>query len=296
MTERIALGVEYDGRGFCGWQTQPGGCGVQDALQAALSRMAGHAITVFCAGRTDAGVHASWQVLHFDTDARRPESAWTRGVNAFLPPAVGVLWARQTGPAFHARFDARSRSYRYRLLCRTARPAIDHGRVGWWPGPLDLGAMREAAGLLLGTQDFSSFRAAECQARSPVRELQNIDIDVEDGLISFDLRANAFLHHMVRNIVGSLVYVGAGRRPPRWIGDILDARDRSLAAPTFAPDGLSLRGVEYDPGHGLPEPPPVGGGGASPGNPPCAPGSRSAESPAPRTPSPPPPPAPTRSA
>jgi tRNA pseudouridine38-40 synthase len=258
--------------------------------------MAGHAVSVTCAGRTDAGVHASWQVLHFDTEARRPESAWTRGVNAFLPPAVSVLWARRVDPAFHARFDARSRSYRYRLLCRPARPAMEHGRVGWWPGPLDPEAMREAAGRLLGTHDFSTFRAAECQARTPVRQLEVVDIGVEDDLIMFDLRANAFLHHMVRNIVGSLVYVGAGRRPPHWIGDILEARDRSLAAPTFAPDGLILRGVEYDAALGLPEPPPPGGGGPSPEGPSCAPGSRSAESPAPRTPSPPPLPAPMRSA
>lgn len=296
MTERIALGVEYDGRGFCGWQTQPGRCGVQDALQAALARMAGHAVSVTCAGRTDAGVHAAWQVLHFDTDARRPESAWTRGVNAFLPPAVSVLWVRRVDPAFHARFDARSRSYRYRLSSRPARPAMEHGRVGWWPGVLDLGAMREAAGLLLGIHDFSTFRAAECQARTPVRELRTVDISVQDDLIIFDLQANAFLHHMVRNIVGSLVYVGAGRRPPGWVGDILAARNRALAAPTFAPDGLILRGVEYDPRHGLPEPPAPGGGGPSAQGPSCAPGSRSAESPEPRTLSPLPPPAPMRSA
>ena len=254
MTERLALGVEYDGRGFCGWQTQPGGCSVQDALQAALSRMAGHRITVTCAGRTDAGVHATWQVLHFDTDARRPESAWTRGVNAFLPPAVSVLWARRVDAAFHARFDARSRSYRYRLLCRAARPAIDHGRVGWWPRPLDLDAMREAAGHLLGTHDFSTFRAAECQSRSPIRRLDRLQVTREGHLVHIDVSANAFLHHMVRNIAGLLIEVGRGVRPVTDVRLLLEGRDRRRNAPTADPEGLSLRRIDYPAAFRLPDP------------------------------------------
>lgn len=249
---RIALGLEYDGSAFCGWQTQPSGCAVQDALEAALARIADQPVATVAAGRTDAGVHAGWQVVHFDTDAIRPASAWVRGVNTFLPPAVSVLWARETDPAFHARFDAISRSYRYRLLPRAARPGLLHGHVGWWHGPLDVDAMRAAAAALLGQHDFSAFRAAECQAKSPVRTLHRIEVGPDGDCIRFDLRANAFLHHMVRNIVGALVYVGAGRWPPDAIATLLASRDRRLAPPTFAPDGLSLVGVEYPSAAGLP--------------------------------------------
>ncbi|MBK8015352.1 MAG: tRNA pseudouridine(38-40) synthase TruA [Betaproteobacteria bacterium] len=251
---RVALGVEYDGRGFCGWQTQPAGCGVQDALQRSLARIAGHPVDVVCAGRTDAGVHARGQVVHFDTIAERPETAWTRGVNASLPDGVSVLWARPVDNAFHARFDALARAYRYTIQVRSARPALEHGRVGWWPTELDLECMCDAAAHLVGTHDFSAFRAAECQARSPVRTLEALRIRRRGDLLFFDLRANAFLHHMVRNIVGSLVYVGAGRRPEEWIRAILESRDRRLAAPTFAPDGLCLQAVYYDAKVGLPVP------------------------------------------
>lgn len=249
---RLALGIEYDGRRFCGWQTQPDRCSVQDALEAALARIAGEPVKVVCAGRTDAGVHARWQVVHFDTTVARPTSAWTRGVNAGLPEAASVLWATPVDPGFHARFSARSRTYRYLLLSRAARPGLMTGRVGWWPGDLDVDSMRIAGGYLIGQHDFSAFRAAECQARSPERTLQRLTIERRGDLIVWELQANAFLHHMVRNIVGSLVYVGAGRRPPDWIRDTLASRDRNRAAPTFAPDGLYLCGVEYDPCFGLP--------------------------------------------
>ncbi|MBI1395363.1 MAG: tRNA pseudouridine(38-40) synthase TruA [Betaproteobacteria bacterium] len=253
---RIALGLEYDGRTFCGWQSQPSGCGVQDALEHAIARIAGHPVRVGCAGRTDSGVHAHWQVAHFDTDALRPETAWTRGVNAGLPNGTSVLWARSVTQEFHARFSATGRRYRYALLCRAARPGLLHGRVGWWPGALDIGAMAEAARVLVGEHDFSAFRAAECQAKSPVRRLHRLDVRSEGDLIVWELGANGFLHHMVRNIVGSLVYVGAGRQPVGWVASLLAGRDRRRAAPTFAPEGLYLSGVDYDPCHGLPVPPP----------------------------------------
>jgi tRNA pseudouridine38-40 synthase len=225
---------------------------VQDALERALAEIAGAPVSTTCAGRTDAGVHALAQVVHFDTDAHRPDSAWVRGTNALLPAGVSVLWARVVGPAFHARFDAQARRYRYVLLARGERPGLLHGRVGWWHGALDVEAMREAAAALIGEHDFSAFRAAECQAKSPVRTLTNLEIGSEGPFIAFDLRANAFLQHMVRNIVGSLVYVGAGRQPPGWIGELLQGRDRRLAAPTFAADGLYLTGVEYSPVADLP--------------------------------------------
>ena len=249
---RIALGLEYEGGAFCGWQTQPGGCGVQDALERALGEIAGHPIATTCAGRTDAGVHARWQVVHFDTEADRPESAWVRGTNALLPPAVSVLWAHAVAPSFHARFDAVARCYRYVLLARASRPGLLHGRVGWWHGAVDAEAMRMAAAALLGEHDFSAFRAAECQAKSPVRTLSRLDVRVDGPFVTFDLRANAFLQHMVRNIVGSLVYVGAGRQAVEWPGALLASRDRRRAAPTFAADGLYLTAVEYSPASGLP--------------------------------------------
>lgn len=249
---RIALGVEYDGSRFCGWQTQPGGCSVQDALSAAVSAIAGHAASLAAAGRTDAGVHALGQVAHFDTPAVRPDSAWVRGVNALLPPAISVLWAQPVAADFHARFSAVGRRYRYLLLNRAVRPGLLAGRVGWYHAPLDVQAMRAAASGLLGEHDFSAFRAAECQAKSPVRTLSQLDIRREGDFIVFDLAANAFLHHMVRNIVGCLVYVGKGKYPPEWLADLLARRDRRRAAPTFAPDGLYFAGADYDPRWGLP--------------------------------------------
>jgi len=245
-SNRIALGIEYDGSRFLGWQTQPGGGTVQDALESALTGIADAPVSVTCAGRTDRGVHARAQVVHFDTSAERPDSAWVRGVNAMLPEAVAVLWAQRVSPDFHARYAARSRTYRYVLVNRPVRPALAARYAGWHHAPLDLGAMRQAAAQLLGEHDFSAFRAAECQAKSPVRTLHSIDIEGEGERIDFVLRANAWLQHMVRNIVGTLVYVGKGKHPPQWVKKVLESRERALAAPTFGSEGLYLEAVEYE--------------------------------------------------
>lgn len=250
---RIALGLEYDGSRFCGWQTQPSECAVQDAVERALSGIAGHPVAVVTAGRTDAGVHAAAQVVHFDTSSERPETAWVRGVNALLPDSIGVLWARSVADEFHARFSARERCYRYVLLNHPVRPALLAGRVGWYHAPLNLERMREAAAMLLGEHDFSAFRAAQCQAKSPVKDMRSIGIVRSDDFIFFEFRASAFLHHMVRNLVGSLVYVGNGKQAPGWMGELLASRDRVNAAPTFSPDGLYLTGIGYDAEWGLPQ-------------------------------------------
>jgi tRNA pseudouridine38-40 synthase len=226
---------------------------VQDVLHAALAAIAGEPITLSGAGRTDRGVHARGQVAHFDTSATRPDSAWVRGVNAFLPESVAVLWARPVEAEFHARFSALARTYRYRLINRPVRPALAARYAGWYHAPLDLDAMRPAARALLGEHDFSAFRAAECEAATPVRTVHSLDITREGEHIEFVIRANAFLHHMVRNIVGSLVYVGAGKQLPGWIAEVLASRDRSKAAPTFAPEGLYLHRVDYDAKWGLPQ-------------------------------------------
>jgi tRNA pseudouridine38-40 synthase len=249
---RIALGVEYDGRQFCGWQSQPGACGVQDALERALSGICGQRVKIAGAGRTDSGVHASGQVAHFETLSDRPLTAWTRGCNSALPPGVAVRWAQPVPDDFHARFSATGRAYTYLLLNRPTRPGLLHGRLGWFHRRLDLELMREAAASLVGRHDFSAFRSAECQADSPVRELRGLDIEQRGNLVVFRLAANAFLQRMVRNLVGSLLYVGKGRHPPAWVGDVLASRNRALGAPTFAPDGLYLSAVEYDARWGLP--------------------------------------------
>jgi len=249
---RIALGIEYDGSRFLGWQTQPGGGTVQDALESALSGIADAPVRVTCAGRTDRGVHARAQVVHFDTEAERPDSAWVRGVNAMLPDAMAVLWSQRVPADFHARYAARSRSYRYMLVNRPVRPALAARYAGWHHAPLQIAPMRDAAARLLGEHDFSAFRAAECQAKSPVRTLHAIDIERDGERIEFRMRANAWLQHMARNIVGTLVYVGKGKHPPQWAGRLLESRDRARAAPTFGPEGLYLEAVEYEPHWNLP--------------------------------------------
>ena len=251
---RIALGVEYDGSRFCGWQTQPDGCAVQDVLERALRGIAGAAVTITCAGRTDAGVHALAQVVHYDTAATRPPSAWVRGVNALLPPPCAVIWAREVADEFHARYCALSRTYRYLLLNGPVRPAAAHARVGWFHLPLDLDGMRAAARLLIGEHDFSAFRSAECQARSPVRTVRRLDLYRRGSYIVFEIQANAFLHHMVRNIVGCLIYVGKGKHQPGWLAEVLAGRDRARAAPTFDAAGLYLVDIQYEPCWGLPAP------------------------------------------
>jgi tRNA pseudouridine38-40 synthase len=251
---RLALGLQYDGSAFHGWQTQPDGCTVQDAVEHALAQLAGTAMPTVCAGRTDAGVHATYQVIHVDPPVTRPLTAWVRGVNRFLPPAVAVRWAVPVSAEFHARFSAVSRRYDYWLLNDHARAPLLYRRSGWQPRPLQIEPMRRAAAALVGRHDFSAFRSAECQAASPVRELSELSIARFGALLRFRLVANAFLHHMVRNIVGMLVYVGLGRQPPDWAAQLLEGRDRTAAAPTFAADGLYLSGVEYDAAFGLPAP------------------------------------------
>ena len=249
---RIALGLEYDGSAFCGWQTQPNGCGIQDHLQAGLASIAGHPIDVVAAGRTDTGVHASAQVVHFDSTADRDDNAWVRGTNSAVDPALRVLWAHRVPDDFHARYSARSRTYRYVLLNEPVAPAVMRQRVGWYHRPLALAPMQEAARALLGEHDFSAFRDAQCQAKSPVRNVAACSIERAGSYFLFTFRANAFLHHMIRNIVGSLVYVGAGKQPSAWIGELMASKDRRNAAPTFMPDGLYLTAIEYDPAFGLP--------------------------------------------
>ena len=251
-SSRLALGVEYDGTDFQGWQTQPGGHTVQDALQAALARIAGEQVTVVCAGRTDSGVHATGQVVHFESNCDRPLTAWVRGANTFLPPSVAVRWAQAVPSDFHARFSAIGRRYRYFLLNRPQRPGVGHHRIGWYHHPLKLEAMQTAASFLTGEHDFSAFRAAGCQAKSPVKLMRQVDIRRLGDLLVFDFEASAFLHHMVRNLVGSLVYVGQGKHPPCWMEELLLAKDRAHAAPTFAAAGLYLIGVVYEPRWGLP--------------------------------------------
>lgn len=249
---RIAMGLEYDGSGFCGWQSQAIGLTVQDALQAALSKVANAEITVIAAGRTDAGVHALEQVIHFDTDVVRPLSAWLRGVNALLPKCIAALWVHPVPDEFHARFSALARSYQYVLINRAVRSAVHPGKVGWFHVPLNIAQMRVAAEYLLGEHDFSAFRSSECQAKSPIKNLAQLDIQQHGNTILFDFTANAFLHHMVRNIIGCLVYVGKGKHSSQWVREVLETRQRTVAAPTFAPNGLYLRAITYDRKWGLP--------------------------------------------
>ena len=251
---RIALGLEYDGAAFNGWQTQADGRGVQDAVEPALAQIAGTPVATICAGRTDAGVHALDQVIHIDTDVARPLTAWVRGVNRFLPTSIAVRWARQVNDEFHARYGARRRRYDYWILNAPVRSPLAHARVGWVFRPLDEHAMRQAAMHLIGRHDFTSFRSAECQAASPVRDIEQLAVDRIGSLVRISVTANAFLHHMVRNIVGALVYVGVGRQPHDWIKDVLAARDRVVGAPTFSAAGLYLARVEYDPAFRLPAP------------------------------------------
>ena len=252
---RLALGLQYDGAAFHGWQTQADGRTVQDGVEQALAQLAGAPVPTICAGRTDAGVHATYQVVHIDPPVTRPLSAWVRGVNCFLPEAAAVRWAVEVPETFHARFGATARRYDYWLVNDPVRSPLLAHRTGWLARPLQLEPMREAAALLVGRHDFSAFRSAECQAASPVRELRELRIERFGNLIRFRLVANAFLHHMVRNLVGTLVYVGLGRQSAQRVGEVLQGRDRRAAAPTFVAAGLYLTGVEYDPAFGLPAPP-----------------------------------------
>lgn len=249
---RVALGVSYDGTNFCGWQSQPSACGVQDALEQAIARIAQHPIRVHAAGRTDTGVHALGQVVHFETESIRPLSAWVRGVNAHLPATVRVTWAHVVGDDFHARFSALERSYQYLLYNAPVSPAIMATKSGWFHLPLNLSAMTEAAQYLLGEHDFSAFRASQCQAKTPIRRLSQANVSVSGKYIVFNFSANAFLQHQVRNMIGALVYIGKGAYAPDYMKVLLQKRDRNLSPPTFSPCGLYLTGVKYDEKWGLP--------------------------------------------
>jgi len=242
---RIALAVEYDGNPFCGWQYQDHSPSVQETVEKALSKVANHPVRVICAGRTDTGVHATEQIIHFDTDAERGDHQWVLGSNTNLPDSVSILWARQVSDDFHARFSAIRRRYRYIILNRRVRPALQAHRVVWEYRPLDESRMAEAASYLTGEHDFSSYRALACQAKSPVRTLYQLDVSRQGDYITLELEANAFLHHMVRNIAGVLMSIGAGEQEPIWAKQVLEKRDRTLGGVTAPASGLYLTGVDY---------------------------------------------------
>lgn len=252
---RWILGVAYRGSRYHGWQSQPqpGLATVQDALEAALSTFAARPVHTVCAGRTDAGVHAINQVVHLDTELQREPFSWVRGTNRYLPPDIAVQWCQPMDDAFHARFSAHGRRYRYLLRESPVRPALEAGSCGWTFRRLDLQAMQAAAERLLGTHDFSAFRSSECQARDPVKTLRSLSIRRHGAYWRFDFDANAFLHHMVRNLMGCLLEVGAGARPPSWIDEVIASRRREAAAPTFAADGLYFEGPYYDVALGVPQ-------------------------------------------
>lgn len=250
---RLALGISYLGAAYQGWQSQPSGQTVQDRLEAALAAFATTPIATLCAGRTDAGVHGLMQVVHFDTPLRRELFSWVRGVNRFLPPDIAVQWAREVPETFHARASALARRYAYILLESPVRPSLEAGRAGWSFRPLDGAAMQQAASHLLGEHDFTSFRAAACQALSPVKTITRASVARCGPYWRFDFEANAFLHHMIRNIMGCLVAIGQGQRPQQWMQQVIAARSRDAAAPTFAPDGLYFLGPRYAPEWQLPE-------------------------------------------
>ncbi len=249
---RLALGVSYDGTPYDGWQSQPSGRTVQDQLEKALGQFADQPISTLCAGRTDAGVHGLMQVVHFDTTAERAPHAWVRGTNSLLPRDIAVQWAHVVPDAFHCRASATSRRYAYLLLDSPVRPSIDTHRAGWVFQALDLVLMQQAIPHLLGEHDFTSLRASACQALSPVKNLMRLDISRRGAYWRFDFEANAFLHHMIRNIMGCLIVIGQGKKPPGWMAEVIAARSRDAAAPTFAPDGLYFLGPRYDARWGLP--------------------------------------------
>ncbi|MFQ5937656.1 MAG: tRNA pseudouridine(38-40) synthase TruA [Acidiferrobacterales bacterium] len=249
---RIAATVEYDGSEFAGWQLQDGDRTVQACLEQALSRVADVPIRVMVAGRTDAGVHACGQVFHFDCNAERSDYEWLRGTNSNLPQDVALLWVGRVDASFHARFSASGRCYRYLILNRAVRPTYLAHRVAWDYRPLDVARMQEAAQYLVGTHDFTSFRAVHCQAKSPVRELRQLDVSRRGEFVVIETCANAFLHHMVRNLAGVLMSIGAGEQAPAWAREVLEAHDRSAGGVTAPADGLYLLRVEYPPQYGLP--------------------------------------------
>jgi len=250
---RYAIGLEYDGSQFHGWQIQRQEPTVQSCLEQAVAAVADHQARVSCAGRTDAGVHALCQVAHFDSDAQRPERSWILGLNSNLPAGISVLWIRNVDDSFHARFSAYARSYRYVILNRWIRPALDASRMSWCRTPLDADKMNGAAQCLVGEHDFTSFRARACQARHAVREIQQLTVERHGNVVSLDVTANGFLYHMVRNIAGSLLKVGRGEKETAWVKQVLQLKDRTQAAPTAPPEGLYFLAARYPEQYGLPQ-------------------------------------------
>jgi tRNA pseudouridine38-40 synthase len=263
VTTRLAVGLEYDGSAYAGWQIQAHSPSIQAIAESAFSRVADHPLTLTCAGRTDAGVHALGQVAHFDTEVVRTPRAWMLGATAALPDDVSVHWAAEVPRDFHARYSALSRTYRYVIVNRSTRPALDRHRTCWVHRTLDTSRMAVAAALLIGEHDFSSFRSSECQSRTPIRRVQAIDVLRQGDYIFIDVRANAFLHHMVRNIAGLLIRIGSGEAETAWAREVLEARDRRLGAATAPPSGLYLMTVHYPEQFHLPPGPGTGAAGAS---------------------------------
>ena len=251
---RWVMGVEYDGTHFCGWQQQPGLRTVEASLAEAISLVADHPVELVCGGRTDAGVHAAAQVVHFDASAQRSARAWVLGTNGHLDRSLSVSWAHPVADFFHARFSATRRHYRYTIFNRSARSALHAGRSLWVQAPLEVARMQEGGRALLGEHDFSAFRAAECQSKSPIRRVDHLEVSREGELVHIDVAANAFLHHMVRNIAGLLIEVGRGARSPADVKTLLEGRDRRRNAPTANPEGLCLRRIDYPAAFGLPVP------------------------------------------
>lgn len=254
---RIALAVEYDGSQFNGWQIQKSGRSVQEEVQKALSFVADHPVSIVCAGRTDTGVHASGQIIHMDSEANRSTHSWIYGANANLPDDVSIVWAKQVAEDFHARFSATERHYRYIILNRECRPSYSRNYVSWEHRPLDAERMHVAAQHLTGEHDFSSYRALACQAKHPTRHVSRLDVSRNDTYVMIDISANAFLHHMVRNIAGVLITIGAGEQPTDWSREVLEYRDRTLGGVTAPPNGLYLAGVEYPEEYGIFRPAPI---------------------------------------
>ena len=250
---RYALGIEYDGAEFNGWQRQSHAPSVQQSVEKALAVVANHPVTVICAGRTDSGVHARGQVVHFDSPSERSERQWILGINSNLPDAVRILWISVVDDSFHARFGAHSRSYQYSILNRWVRPAIGASYFGWCRDVLDERRMHEAAQVLSGRHDFSAFRSSGCSAQHAIREVTSISVTRQEELVTIDITANAFLYHMVRNIVGSLIVVGQGEKSIRWFADVFHGQDRKLAGVTAESQGLCFMSVRYDPKYNLPD-------------------------------------------
>jgi tRNA pseudouridine38-40 synthase len=242
---RMALVLEYDGSRYHGWQAQTGLHTVQQAVENALSKVADSPISVICAGRTDTGVHATNQVIHFDTDKERSIRAWIHGANSFLPKDICVKWGKELPETFHARYSATARRYRYVIYNGAIRPALLRSNITWQYRQLDHRLMHEGAQILLGENDFTSFRSVECQSKTPMRNIHKLQVTRTNDLLVIDITANAFLHHMVRNIAGVLIAVGSGKHPVSWVEEVLKAKDRRLGAETAPSYGLYLVEVTY---------------------------------------------------